>query len=372
MDFPRLWPAPASAGRDIFDRDTPATPHRELAPACRGRLRRPARRRAASRRPGRAGRASRPRDSRDPVMRTGIIGGRLGYRLLRRLGARTQATASCTGSPYRDRSKVEALFGPGIWRELVGRIVIDFGCGTGGETIEVAQHGAKKVIGIDIRDTVLNIARDGARAVGVSDQCRFSTATDERADVILSIDGFEHYDDPEQVLRVMRRLLKDDGRVFIAFGPPWLHPLGGHLFSVLPWAHLLFTEKALIRWRSDFKSDGATRFSEVAGGLNQMTVRRFRKLLEHCDFAVERFEAVPIRRLRALSNALPGARATAMARGELTPRSAPRARGGQTGVAQRCAGSAAPPAGPRGSRSTAPGAFALRRSRGELAANHRR
>jgi len=31
-------------------------------------------------------------------MRTGIIGGRLGYRLLRRLGARTQATASCTGS----------------------------------------------------------------------------------------------------------------------------------------------------------------------------------------------------------------------------------------------------------------------------------
>src|SRR5947208_131025 len=210
MDFPRLWPAPASAGRDIFDRHTPAAPHREPAPACRGRLRRPARRRAASRRPGRAGRASRPRDSRDPVMRTGIIGGRLGYRLLRRLGARTQATASCTGSPYRDRSKVEALFGPGIWRELVGRIVIDFGCGTGGETIEVAQHGAKKVIGIDIRDTVLNIARDGARAVGVSDQCRFSTATDERADVILSIDGFEHYDDPEQVLRVMRRLLKDD------------------------------------------------------------------------------------------------------------------------------------------------------------------
>src|SRR6267142_1082240 len=243
MDFPRLWPAPASAGRDIFDRDTPAAPHREPAPACRGCLRRPARRRAASRRPGRAGRASRPRDSRDPVMRTGIIGGRLGYRLLRRLGARTQATA-----------------------------------------------------------------------------------TDERADVILSIDGFEHYDDPEQVLRVLRRLLKDDGRVFIAFGPPWLHPLGGHLFSVFPWAHLLFTENALIRWRSDFKSDGATRFSEVAGGLNRRTVRRFRSLLERCDFAVERFEAVPIKRLRALSNVLTREFVTAMVRCELTPRPAQRER----------------------------------------------
>ncbi len=252
-------------------------------------------------------------------MRTGIIGGRLGYRLLRRLGARTQATASCTGSPYRDRSKVEALFGPGIWRELVGRIVIDFGCGTGGETIEVAQHGAKKVIGIDIRDTVLNIARDGARAVGVSDQCRFSTATDERADVILSIDGFEHYDDPEQVLRVMRRLLKDDGRVFIAFGPPWLHPLGGHLFSVFPWAHLLFSERALIRWRSDFKTDGATRFSEVAGGLNQMTVRRARKLFERSAFTIESFEAVPIRRVRSISRWLPREFFTSFVRCTLIP-----------------------------------------------------
>src|SRR5438876_1269249 len=247
-------------------------------------------------------------------MRTGIIGGRLGYRLLRRLGARTQATASCTGSPYRDRSKVEALFGPGIWRELVGRIVIDFGCGTGGETIEVAQHGAKKVIGIDIRDTVLNIARDGARAVGVSDQCRFSTATDERADVILSIDGFEHYDDPEQVLGGVRPLLKDDGRVFIAFGPPWLHPLGGHLFSVFPWAHLLFTERALIRWRSDFKTDGATRFSEVEGGLNLMTVRRFERLVQQSRFRFERFETVPIRKLRMFFTPLTREFCTSMVR----------------------------------------------------------
>jgi hypothetical protein len=55
--------------------------------------------------------------------------------------------------------------------------------------------------------------------------------------------------------------------------------LGGHLFSVFPWAHLIFSEQALIRWRSDFKSDGATRFSEVAGGLNQMTIRRFERLI---------------------------------------------------------------------------------------------
>jgi hypothetical protein len=36
-------------------------------------------------------------------------------------------------------------------------------------------------------------------------------------------------------------------------------------------AHLIFKERALIRWRAGFKTDGATRFGEVAAGLNQMT-----------------------------------------------------------------------------------------------------
>jgi len=71
--------------------------------------------------------------------------------------------------------------------------------------------------------------------------------------------------------------------------------LGGHLFSVFPWAHLLFSERALIRWRSDFKTDGATRFSEVAGGLNQMTMSPLRMSWMEC---------VPIRKLHRLHNYL--------------------------------------------------------------------
>src|SRR5256712_13417805 len=102
----------------------------------------------------------------------------------------------------------------------------------------------------------------------------------------------------------MRRLVKDDGRVLVSFGPPWCHPLGGHLFSIFPWAHLIFTERALMRWWSDFKSDGATRFSEVEGGLNQMTVRRARQLLERA-FAIERFEAAPIPRVRRAARGPP-------------------------------------------------------------------
>ena len=90
----------------------------------------------------------------------------------------------------------------------------------------------------------------------------------------------------------------------ISFGPPWFHPHGGHLFSVFPWAHLIFTENALIRWRSDFKTDGAKRFGEVEGGLNQMTVKRFKKIISASPFRFDRLDIVPIRRLRYPSNVI--------------------------------------------------------------------
>jgi SAM-dependent methyltransferase len=254
------------------------------------------------------------------VIRTGFVGGAVGYQLLRYVGRHVTRETSCDGRAGAPRSKIEVRFGPRIWTELVGKVVIDFGCGTGTEAIEIAQRGARRVIGIDIRPHVLDVAIIAARTAGVSDRCVFTTHASERADVIVSIDGFEHYDDPEQVLRIMGRLLKPDGRVLITFGPPWLHPLGGHLFSVFPWAHLVFTERALIRWRSDFKSDGATRFCEVQGGLNEMSVRRFRRLIARSDFEVETFEAVPIKRVRWLWNTLTREFLTSVVRCTLVPR----------------------------------------------------
>jgi hypothetical protein len=118
----------------------------------------------------------------------------------------------------------------------------------------------------------------------------------------------------------MRRLIRNDGRIFISFGPPWFHPQGGHLFSVFPWAHLIFTEPALLRWRSDIRSDSATRFSEVEGGLNQMTVRRFERLLARSEFRIEKFEAVPIKRFRPLHNRLTREFLTSVVRCTLIPR----------------------------------------------------
>jgi SAM-dependent methyltransferase len=249
----------------------------------------------------------------------GIIGGSFGYHLLKKI-SKDGKTGYMDGSAYATRSKLETLLGADFWREIKDRVIVDFGCGSGSDAIEMVQRGARKVIGLDIQERFLAIAREGAKRLGVSDRCAFATKVDERADVIVAIDSFEHFDNPEAVLKTMGRMIKPDGCVIASFGPTWYHPLGGHLFSVFPWAHLIFTEEALIRWRSDFKSDGAQRFREVEGGLNQMTIRRFERIVSKSPFKFAQFEAAPIRKLRPLANGLTREFTTAVVRCKLVLR----------------------------------------------------
>lgn len=225
------------------------------------------------------------------------IGGELGYRLLRWWKPGLPLRGRGGSETFSYVPKIKKIVGESGWERLRGKAILDFGCGTGTGSIEMAQHGARRVIGLDIRPERLEAARKAAEDAGVSDVCEFRESVDEPVDVIVSVDAFEHFEDPVAVLDVMGRLLRDDGVVLLSFGPTWYHPRGGHLFSVFPWSHLIFTEEAQIRWRSDFKHDGATRFSEVVGGLNRMTIQRFLSLIEGSPFRIESFRAVPIRPL---------------------------------------------------------------------------
>lgn len=225
------------------------------------------------------------------------LGGELGYRVLRWLNS-GEAWGGSAETRLSYVPKIKRIVGEDGWNSLRGKTVLDFGCGVGSGSIEMARHGAKRVIGLDIRPDVIDVARQDAAASGVSQLTAFTTRVDQRVDVIVSIDAFEHFGDPAGVLAAMDALLNDDGCVIASFGPTWYHPRGGHLFSLLfPWSHLLFTEDAQLRWRRDFKSDGATRFSEVAGGLNMMTVARFTNLVEQSAFRFGSLRTVPIRKL---------------------------------------------------------------------------
>jgi SAM-dependent methyltransferase len=127
--------------------------------------------------------------------------------------------------------------GNGIFSKIVGRIIIDFGCGEGAEAVEMAAGGTRGVTGMDIREGILHAARQKALSAGVQDVCLFVPAAKELAGIVVSVDAFEHFAGPEGIPRGMNALPRGAGEALVSFGPTWHHPLGGHLFSVFPWVH---------------------------------------------------------------------------------------------------------------------------------------
>jgi hypothetical protein len=81
----------------------------------------------------------------------------------------------------------------------------------------------------------------------------------------------------------------------------------------------LFTEKALVKWRSTLPGKSVARsFRET--GLNQMTVSRFERLIEGSPFKFASFEAVPIRKLRWAAFRMLREFTTSIVRCRLVPR----------------------------------------------------
>jgi SAM-dependent methyltransferase len=228
------------------------------------------------------------------------LGGAVGYRVLCWLKPPVEMKEKHWNPvPEHDsQPRLSRYFGPPLWAAVADKVVIDYGCGTGADAIELARHGARRVVGIDRDPRVLVEATDRARNAGVSDRCTFDTATSVTADVVVSCDTFEHVDSLDDSLGEISRMLAPGGVVWASFGPPWYHPKGGHIFAVCPWAHLLFTEAALTRWRSAFTRGPVTSFQQV--GLNRMSVGRFIETVNRSPLAFDHLELVPIRKVRSL------------------------------------------------------------------------
>lgn len=236
------------------------------------------------------------------------LGGSFGYWLLCKISKSPQAVEQGDAAPVdaaQAGAKLERLLGNDVWRHIEGRRVLDFGCGHGAEAIAAAQHGAEFVWGIDIQEHRLEAARSRAREAGVQDRCVFLNAATDAAEIAslqgtidcaYSIDAFEHYARPDEILQQIYQLLAPGGELLISFGPPWKNPYGCHMryFCRWPWIHLLFDEPTILRVRARYRNDGAQRFEDVEGGLNRMTLSRFLKLVEASPFHLESLRAVPL------------------------------------------------------------------------------
>lgn len=104
---------------------------------------------------------------------------------------------------------------------LVGRRVLDVGCG-GGVLAEALAASGARVTGIDMGETPLAVARLHGRQSGLAIDYRRATVEDLAAshpapfDVVVCMELLEHVPDPLSIIRSCARLVRPGGDVFFA------------------------------------------------------------------------------------------------------------------------------------------------------------
>ncbi|MBT7369186.1 MAG: bifunctional 2-polyprenyl-6-hydroxyphenol methylase/3-demethylubiquinol 3-O-methyltransferase UbiG, partial [Gammaproteobacteria bacterium] len=105
--------------------------------------------------------------------------------------------------------------------DLAGKRILDVGCGGGILTESLAQAGAK-VLGIDAGEAPLQVAKLHRHESGVEIDYELTTIEElaatspEPFDVITCLEMLEHVPDPGSVISACRKLLKDDGDLFLS------------------------------------------------------------------------------------------------------------------------------------------------------------
>jgi SAM-dependent methyltransferase len=107
--------------------------------------------------------------------------------------------------------------------DLSGRRVLDVGCGPGRYAVALAERGAE-VIGVDISETMLSLARGHARERGVDQVCSFVRADfdayepDGPFDVSLMLGVLEYLPDPRPSLVRLHDLTTE--KLILSVPPP--------------------------------------------------------------------------------------------------------------------------------------------------------
>jgi SAM-dependent methyltransferase len=98
---------------------------------------------------------------------------------------------------------------------------------------------------------------------------------DDSFDFAFSYNSFEHFPEPEQVLREATRVVRPGGYIYLQFGPLWLSPRGAHQFRSIsvPYCERLFTKDLLMDFAHEKNLD-LIDFSQM----NEWTLKHYRKL----------------------------------------------------------------------------------------------
>jgi SAM-dependent methyltransferase len=177
--------------------------------------------------------------------------------------------------------------------DLTGKSVLDFGCGHGALSLDVAKHGARRVLGIDLSDQRIRFCREKTAPRAPDGVLEFRkvdvAAIDEPGgfDMVVSKDVLEHVEPLEPALQAMARLLKPGGTLRLGFSPLYFSPFGDHgeLGTKLPWGHVLAGERRVLDAFN--RSNRSSCRTLVEAGFNMRTPRQFFRAFDALGFKTE-------------------------------------------------------------------------------------
>ena len=149
----------------------------------------------------------------------------------------------------------------------------------------VLQRTGKDTTAIDNRSEGFDerAFREGVRLLQMNGaELKFE---DESFDFVFSYDAFEHFAEPEHVLREAIRVVRKGGHIYLVFGPLYMSPFGQHAYRsiTVPYCQFLFP-KTVINHFANQKGLEPIDFNEVNG----WSLEHFRGLWDRYSHVLKR------------------------------------------------------------------------------------
>lgn len=174
------------------------------------------------------------------------------------------------------------------YKDFRNKTVLDIGCGHGALSVEVARLGAKSVVGVDIDKSSIEEAKRTLResypeyASVVHFECVGIESIENKFDIAISKDSFEHIHDLPTMMRLIAERLEENGLLIAGFSPLYFSPFGDHgrylgWHRSVPWLPVILPEPLLFRLSSHIRKIQVRSAADV--GLNKLTPAQFRNIV---------------------------------------------------------------------------------------------